>query len=61
MAEALIALRDFLVVLALSWIGVTAEPVRRETASPVKPPCVAGGQTALCERQRPSFNVQECG
>ena len=60
MVEALIAVRDFLVVMALSWIGVTAEPARRETVSPAKPSCAAG-EAALCEHQRPSFDARECG
>ena len=59
MLEALIAIRDFLVMLALSWIGVTAEPVKREPA-PTRPSCGAAGMGAMCAHGRPSFDAQEC-
>jgi hypothetical protein len=61
MVEALVALRDLLVALALGWIGLTAEPVKRETAAPAKPPSCSAGEPAWCEQRRPSYDVRECG
>lgn len=60
-----IAVRDFLVLLALSWIGVTAvqtpEPARE--MNKMKHPAVsvsACPDDGICNSARPSFNTGDC-
>ena len=53
MVRIIIFVRDFVIALALGWIGVSIEPAAREQACTLK-----GADAAMCTSARnPSFNA----
>ena len=54
MIAALIVVRDMIIALALSWIGVSVEPVKTE-------PCaLKGADAGMCHQRTAGFNVEDC-
>lgn len=64
MISVLIAVRDFLLALALSWVGVTIEQPAPPAAQPpaaqhaASTPACGDGQ--MCAAQRPQFDSLTC-
>jgi len=60
MLTILVALRDALVALALSWVGVSIErQVDKAPAAP-SPESVSCGVDGVCRVEKPSFNALPC-
>ena len=59
MLALLIAFRDALIILALSWVGISLEPPARE-APPRPEPAAASCGDASCVLAKPSFNSFGC-
>jgi hypothetical protein len=53
----LVAARDLLLVLALSWLGVTFEPAPRKQA---EPQITCGAGETVCTSLAPGFDALEC-
>lgn len=54
MIAALIAVRDMIIALALSWIGVSVEPVKTE-------PCaLKGADAGMCTPRGAGFDATGC-
>jgi hypothetical protein len=56
MVALLIAFRDAIIILALSWVGISLEPPARETAPRSEPTVSAACGDASCVLAKPSFN-----
>lgn len=54
MIAALIVVRDMIIALALSWIGVSVEPAKTE-------PCpLQGADAGMCNQRTAGFNANSC-
>ncbi len=54
MISALIVVRDMIIALALSWIGVSVEPARTEPCS------LKGADAGMCGQRGVGFDSSSC-
>ena len=56
MIAVLIVVRDMIIALALSWIGVSVEPV----ATKAEPCALKGADAGMCAQRSVGFDASEC-